>query len=208
MVSGISLTFNNKGVTVALPYKVQNKKEAPLIVEELRSKLVLRCEDCKKLRTVYRNAALTSKSEHPCRACSNVRNGVNKRGKGSPLKGTFKEPKKVGNTYTNYHGYVEVWLGRQASVAYGRKDGYVAVHRKVMQDAIGRPLEDSEIIHHIDNDKMNNDISNLCLCADVREHRNLHAQLEDVAFALVKKGLIQFDTKTRAYVLSPSLREK
>lgn len=49
-------------------------------------------------------------------------------------------------------------------------DGYLAissvnyrirVHRKIMEDHLGRKLLPTEIVHHKDEDKTNNDISNL-----------------------------------------------
>lgn len=41
--------------------------------------------------------------------------------------------------------------------------GYVFEHRLVMARAIGRPLHHWETVHHIDGDKLNNDVSNLQL---------------------------------------------
>lgn len=35
------------------------------------------------------------------------------------------------------------------------------LHRKIMSDFLGRPLLRNEYVHHVDHDKMNNDISNL-----------------------------------------------
>lgn len=55
------------------------------------------------------------------------------------------------------------------------KNGYVLLHRVVMENAIGRLLTDSEEVHHIDKNRHNNDISNLQLLSS-QEHRNLHAE--------------------------------
>lgn len=53
-----------------------------------------------------------------------------------------------------------------------RSDGYVIVwtpygerleHRVVIEQYIGRPLSDSEIVHHRDGDKSNNDPENLAV---------------------------------------------
>jgi hypothetical protein len=52
--------------------------------------------------------------------------------------------------------------------------GYVAEHRKVLADKIGRPLRPNEIAHHIDGDKTNNDPNNLLLtrtAEHMRQHR-------------------------------------
>jgi len=62
------------------------------------------------------------------------------------------------------------------------KDGYIEVktdlgfrrkHMFVMEQHIGRKLSKDEVVHHIDEDKMNNDISNLKLMS-FGEHTKLH----------------------------------
>jgi len=45
------------------------------------------------------------------------------------------------------------------------KRRYVLEHRLVMEQSLGRPLEEHETVHHIDGDKLNNDLSNLQLRA-------------------------------------------
>ena len=52
-------------------------------------------------------------------------------------------------------------------------NGYVLEHRKVMSDYIGRPLDDSEMVHHINGDKTDNRIENLQLMS-WSEHNKLH----------------------------------
>lgn len=52
--------------------------------------------------------------------------------------------------------------------------GYVREHRLVMSQHIGRYLTDDEEVHHIDENKSNNDISNLQLMTKA-EHTRLHA---------------------------------
>lgn len=66
---------------------------------------------------------------------------------------------------------------------YINKQGYLVncedrnnkyeVHRKVMEDYLGRKLKSSEIVHHIDGNKLNNDISNLVVVSR-KEHINIH----------------------------------
>lgn len=53
------------------------------------------------------------------------------------------------------------------------KNGYVLEHRVVMENFVGRYLTREEIVHHIDENKHNNDISNLRLMSGY-EHVNLH----------------------------------
>lgn len=54
------------------------------------------------------------------------------------------------------------------------KLGYVFMHRVVMENHIGRLLKDNEVVHHKDENKKNNDISNLQLMTN-EEHVRLHA---------------------------------
>ena len=88
-----------------------------------------------------------------------------------------------------------------------RSDGYWNYtaeqnHRKIIERFIGRNLLKTERVHHIDGDKTNNDISNLCLLSTESEHAKLHKQLEQVAMQLLKKGIIYFDYKEKMYKIT------
>lgn len=54
------------------------------------------------------------------------------------------------------------------------KMGYVAEHRYVMENQIGRYLEKDEVVHHINENKLDNNIENLQLMTR-NEHSRLHA---------------------------------
>ena len=47
------------------------------------------------------------------------------------------------------------------------------LHRKIMEDYLGRKLNSNEIVHHIDGNKLNNDISNLQVVTR-SEHLKIH----------------------------------
>lgn len=68
-----------------------------------------------------------------------------------------------------------------------RPDGYFVTnvmmtsykyHRFVMEKHIGRKLKPEEVVHHIDENKANNDISNLMLLPNNSAHLRLHWQLK------------------------------
>jgi hypothetical protein len=57
----------------------------------------------------------------------------------------------VKNNYTINQGH-----------AYVRRNGRrIALHRVIVEEHLGRPLTSNEVVHHIDHDPLNNDISNL-----------------------------------------------
>lgn len=59
------------------------------------------------------------------------------------------------------------------------KYGYVLAHRVIMENHLGRLLDKSEVVHHLDGNKHNNDISNLeVLTANqhTKEHHRLHGR--------------------------------
>lgn len=87
-----------------------------------------------------------------------------------------------------------------------RNDGYFQWgskenHRRVMERNIGRKLESKEHIHHIDGDKINNDLDNL-LIVDVSSHRKIHCSLEKCSFELVRSGIIIFDKESNSYKIN------
>jgi hypothetical protein len=57
--------------------------------------------------------------------------------------------------------------------------GYVWEHRLVMAKHIGRSLLRTEVVHHIDDNKGNNHISNLMLFSSQSEHIAHHRSLND-----------------------------
>jgi hypothetical protein len=69
-----------------------------------------------------------------------------------------------GGRHIDGNGYAQVWIAfddPMYSMATGL--GYVPEHRLVMARSIGRPLTKTETVHHIDGDKLHNDIENLQL---------------------------------------------
>lgn len=111
---------------------------------------------------------------------------------------TFKDgvnlrrlPKKL-----NTAGYALVWSEEH--------NKHVHEHRFVYAQHHKRNIEDLKEIHHLDGDKLNNEVSNLIELGQ-SEHSTLHSQLETLAFCLVKKGLIYFDKTQNRYLLNPML---
>lgn len=86
-----------------------------------------------------------------------------------------------------------------------RNDGYYgytssANHRRVMEKHIGRLLEKNEVVHHIDGDRLNNDVDNLCLMT-MSEHTALHKAEFELVYELLKNGIVGFDRESKRYYL-------
>ncbi len=83
------------------------------------------------------------------------------------------ETNKAGR-YVDADGYVKV-LDRLHPRADSK--GYVCEHIKVATEALGRPLPTGSVVHHVDEDKTNNQKSNLVICQDRAYHVMLHSRL-------------------------------
>jgi hypothetical protein len=59
-------------------------------------------------------------------------------------------------------------------------------HRIVMEEYLGRELLPTEIVHHIDGNKLNNDISNLMIVSN-SEHMKIHVKMRAAENAERKK---------------------
>lgn len=71
------------------------------------------------------------------------------------------------------------------------KNGLYPLHRVLMENHLGRLLEDGEVVHHKDEDKNNNAIENLALMTNA-EHSCLHSrkkQLVKLECCVCKKEL-------------------
>ena len=67
-------------------------------------------------------------------------------------------------------GYAYVWAPNHPN---SDKSGYCREHVKVMSDHIGRKLTEEEQVHHKDENKLNNDLSNLQIVSKA-EHVRIH----------------------------------
>lgn len=76
-----------------------------------------------------------------------------------------------GGRHVASNGYVEIKVKGHPRQ---NKRGYVYEHQFVMEQHIGRLLKKGEVVHHIDGNKQNNDISNLMLLTN-EEHAKLHS---------------------------------
>ena len=78
------------------------------------------------------------------------------------------------NEYKNY-----VFSGKYLAILNpthpkARKDGYVYIHQLQAEKKLGRHLRDDECVHHIDENKLNNDIDNLMIFKTRADHTAFH----------------------------------
>jgi hypothetical protein len=85
----------------------------------------------------------------------------------------MSEAKKIkgeGHKKKRNDGYIYVYYPTHPK---SNGDGYIGEHRLVMEKFIGRYIYDYEVVHHIDKNRSNNEISNLKLMS-FTEHARLH----------------------------------
>ena len=104
-------------------------------------------------------------------------------------------PSWRGGLYKNESGYLKKYIG-------GGK--YKYLHRIVVEKHIGRDLIKTEKVHHIDMNKLNNNIDNLHLCSSYKEHSGCHISLQQSGLKFFNKE-IWFDRSSCLYVLYPTV---
>ena len=68
-------------------------------------------------------------------------------------------------------GYMRV---RVPNHPFAQSGGWVHEHRLVMEEVLGRFLDPSEIVHHLDGDRLNNSPANLALVESNGAHVKVH----------------------------------
>ncbi len=72
----------------------------------------------------------------------------------------------------NRRGVGQGWIegGYRYLYVGGQK---VALHRLIIEEQLGRTLDSNEVVHHVDGDPLNNELSNLVVLSRA-EHQRLH----------------------------------
>jgi len=98
-----------------------------------------------------------------------------------------------GITYDE-HGYISIYKPDHPRASY---NGYVKKHVLVMEEKLGRYLTKEEVVHHIDENIINNSPENLMLFPNNSEHIRLHWQLRKLKKT---KGDFINDNRTRNFL--------
>ena len=106
-------------------------------------------------------------------------------------------------SYISNRGYRYVKV-KESNVCKNGWEIYRPEHILLIENKIGRRLSRTkngkgEGVHHINGDKLDNRIENLVLYSCEQEHRYMHNSLCNIAFELVKNGLIEFDPVNKTY---------
>lgn len=159
-------------------------------------KVQITCPVCKQERLV--EYSKRRKTEY-CQKCVTTATQKNIK---RPDKSGENSGRWNGGEYISSDGYKMIKCEGEFHLSGRQK--YKKEHVLVMEKYLGRELDTKkggggESVHHIDGNKLNNDISNLVLCNGSRDHRNLHTSLEKISYELIKDGIIGFNHELRKY---------
>jgi len=155
--------MNHRRKTCSRSCANRNKTKKPLV-----EKFCEICGDSMKVKQSRVERTKTCSKDCDFKRRSNLFSGA-----GNPMYATVSPNRKT-LSYIDKEGYRHVYCPTHVNA---RTDGYVREHIMVMSDFIGRKLvTDSEVVHHKDENRLNNDINNLELMTP-SEHAKHHASL-------------------------------
>jgi hypothetical protein len=170
-------------------------------------RVTLVCDDCgKETATSYANYTKVVRPDGKtrCRKCACIKSGLARRGKkllGGP------RPKVWGNKHHSWKGGRFIASDGYVKVHLGSPRKYRKEHFLVVEEFLGRTLRPTEVVHHIDGDKLNNTLINLVLLSSESEHQRVHNSLYNLSKLLVRAGLIVFNRESGTYMAVGKLRE-
>jgi len=88
------------------------------------------------------------------------------------------------------------------------RKGYVAQHRLVIEEDLGRILSMEEVVHHINMDNSDNELDNLYLCRNASCHNKAHASLNYCVKDLINRGCLKFNKEEGIYILGDNIWKK
>lgn len=166
----------------------------------------LKCDECEceftRLKGEMSESRLSNDYLHFCENCFDYGKSA-KLGRANRIK---QLEGRIGEKTIDSCGYVRVYVGPKSSEEriyqfHNDHCGSIREHTLVVEQHLGRALEKGEVIHHIDGDKTNNELSNLQLMT-VEEHNACHAANDSLVMEMYRKGLVEYDRRERRYRLA------
>ena len=158
----------------------------------------LKCDNCCNIfdRDIHEIAKdrRNNNFKHFCNKCDS-------KSLGGKMAGEIRNKKyenEVGKIIKPKGGYYEVYVRKTHQ--YRPEQDWVRQHIIIVENHIGRKLLKDEVVHHIDGDKLNNNIGNLDICT-ISEHNNCHAKAEQIIFELYRNGTVGYNKKTKRYFI-------
>ncbi len=90
-----------------------------------------------------------------------------------------KNPNWKGGFYKTNNGYIMIKVSEHP---FSNTQGYIQEHRLKVEAKIGRYLTKEEKIHHLDENRINNNINNLMLFKNDSEHQKFHNKIKQFGF--------------------------
>lgn len=143
------------------------------------------CPECGESREVSKSNKVAAQSRF-CRKCGGKRSYETRK-----KNGTLKPMPSVRGMTFSRGGYIS---------SYGYKIlNNSREHRIIIENALGRTLNTTERVHHINMNKLDNRLENLYLCTDTSEHHKVHAALNPLVEELINDGVIGFENGRYIY---------
>ena len=98
-------------------------------------------------------------------------------------------------------GYIGIWKPQHKKAD---NQGYVYEHTLIVEEKLKRSLNRDEEIHHINLDKTDNNIENLCLCTH-KTHIKIHRSIEKLIPILLQRNIIYFDNESKEYKIKQEI---
>lgn len=102
----------------------------------------------------------------------------------------------TGGRKTKSTGYILAYAPNNPNA----RKKFVLEHRLIMEDHLGRYLNENEFIHHINAVKNDNRLENLVICSK-EEHIVAHGSINDILKDLIDNNNIYFDKKKKIYLM-------
>lgn len=123
-------------------------------------RIIVKCSICNK--DIYKHLSKVRIHNYCCKECSNIGKSIINSIKLREIKNEHK-------------GDWKYWFNKKKSIS---SDGYYwyndkKIHRLIMEEYLGRKLLSSEIVHHINENKLDNRIENLQIVSRA-EHNRIH----------------------------------